>query len=169
VLQLLQNGQLSIPQPQQRPPTLRPLLPAEHNTLNQQVTALPPPPANPKLIWQSMLELCGVKTGELIPATHFTPLLLATGAADAQHAVSPDPDLAAGGAEAAAGSQEWQKIVDFAQHNWHVTPQTALSATQILTLLNKVFVLRVARAQDAGHPALPPEPSSLARRLKKPG
>lgn len=40
VLQLLQSGQLSIPQPQQRPPTHRPLLPAEHNTLNQQVTKL---------------------------------------------------------------------------------------------------------------------------------
>jgi hypothetical protein len=45
-----------------------------------------------------------------------------------------------------------------------------LSATQILTLLNKIFVLRVARAQDTlAIPALPPEPSSLARRLKKPG
>jgi hypothetical protein len=45
-----------------------------------------------------------------------------------------------------------------------------LSATQILTLLNKVFVLRVARAQETlAIPALPPEPSSLVGRLKKPG
>ncbi|PVO17365.1 flagella biosynthesis regulator Flk, partial [Salmonella enterica subsp. enterica serovar Typhimurium] len=40
VLTLLQQGQLSIPQPQQRPATDRPLLPAEHNTLNQLVTKL---------------------------------------------------------------------------------------------------------------------------------
>ncbi|MDI5536125.1 L-lactate permease, partial [Salmonella enterica subsp. enterica serovar Montevideo] len=39
-LTLLQQGQLSIPQPQQRPATDRPLLPAEHNTLNQLVTKL---------------------------------------------------------------------------------------------------------------------------------
>ncbi|MGS3108226.1 flagella biosynthesis regulator Flk, partial [Escherichia coli] len=70
-----QHGQLSIPQPQQRPPTLRPLLPAEHNTLNQLVTKLAAATGEPsKLIWQSMLELCGVKSGELIPATHFLPL-----------------------------------------------------------------------------------------------
>lgn len=74
VLQLLQSGQLSIPQPQQRPPTHRPLLPAEHNTLNQQVTKLAAATGeSSKLIWQSMLELSGVKSGELIPATHFTP------------------------------------------------------------------------------------------------
>jgi uncharacterized membrane protein YheB (UPF0754 family) len=34
------QGQLSIPQPQQRPATERPLLPAEHNTLKQLVTKL---------------------------------------------------------------------------------------------------------------------------------
>ena len=43
---------------------------------------------------------------------------------------------------------EWQKIVDFARRNWQVTPQTTLSPAQILALLNKVFVLRVARAQE---------------------
>ncbi len=64
ILHLLQHGQLSIPQPQQRPPTLRPLLPAEHNTLNQLVTKLAAATGEPsKLIWQSMLELCGVKSG----------------------------------------------------------------------------------------------------------
>ena len=172
VLQLLQNGQLSIPQPQQRQPTLRPLLPAEHNTLNQQVSRLAAATGEPgKLIWQSMLELCGVKTGELIPATHFTPLsywLQARQTLSAQSAPTLTSLQAA--LKQPLEAQEWQKIVDFAQHNWHVTPQTALSATQILTLLNKVFVLRVARAQETlAIPALPPEPSSLVGRLKKPG
>ena len=40
VLTLLQTNQLSIPQPQLRPATERPLLPAEHNSLNQMVTKL---------------------------------------------------------------------------------------------------------------------------------
>ncbi|SUG65186.1 Div protein [Salmonella enterica subsp. enterica] len=75
VLTLLQQGQLSIPQPQQRPATDRPLLPAEHNTLNQLVTKLAAATGESnKLIWQSMLELSGVKSGELIPAKQFTHL-----------------------------------------------------------------------------------------------
>lgn len=73
VLTLLQQGQLSIPQPQQRPATDRPLLPAEHNTLNQLVTKLAAATGESgKMIWQSMLELSGVKSGELIPAKQFT-------------------------------------------------------------------------------------------------
>lgn len=61
VLTLLQQGQL-IPQPQQRPATDRPLLPAEHNTLNQLVTKLAAATGESgKMIWQSMLELSGVK------------------------------------------------------------------------------------------------------------
>ena len=132
ILHLLQHGQLSIPQPQQRPPTLRPLLPAEHNTLNQLVTKLAAATGEPsKLIWQSMLELCGVKSGELIPATHFLPLTSLQGALK-------QPLEAA----------EWQTIVDFARRSWQVTPRTTLSPAQILALLNKVFVLRVARAQE---------------------
>ena len=43
---------------------------------------------------------------------------------------------------------EWQTIVDFARRSWQVTPRTTLSPAQILALLNKVFVLRVARAQE---------------------
>ena len=44
-------------------------------------------------------------------------------------------------------AQEWQKIADFAQSSWQVTPTTTLTSPQVLTLLNKVFALRVARAQ----------------------
>ncbi len=149
ILHLLQRGQLSIPQPQQRPPTLRPLLPAEHNTLNQLVTKLAAATGEPsKLIWQSMLELCGVKSGELIPATHFTPLsywLQARQTLSAQSA--PTLTSLQGALKQPLEAAEWQKIVDFARRNWQVTPQTTLSPAQIPALLNKVFVLRVARAR----------------------
>jgi hypothetical protein len=149
VLHLLQNGQLAIPQPQQRTPTLRPLLPAEHNTLNQLVTKLAAATGeSSKLIWQSMLELCGVKSGELIPATHFTPLsywLQARQTLSAQTAPTMNSLQAA--LKQPLEAQEWQKIADFAQNSWHVTPTTTLTSPQVLTLLNKVFALRVARAQ----------------------
>ncbi|MEQ0079531.1 flagella biosynthesis regulator Flk [Klebsiella sp. JN_Kp120] len=149
VLHLLQNGQLAIPQPQQRTPTLRPLLPAEHNTLNQLVTKLAAATGeSSKLIWQSMLELCGVKSGELIPATHFTPLsywLQARQTLSAQTAPTMNSLQAA--LKQPLEAQEWQKIADFAQSSWQVTPTTTLTSPQVLTLLNKVFALRVARAQ----------------------
>ncbi|WEF29428.1 flagella biosynthesis regulator Flk [Klebsiella aerogenes] len=149
VLHLLQNGQLAIPQPQQRTPTLRPLLPAEHNTLNQLVTKLAAATGeSSKLIWQSMLELCGVKSGELIPATHFTPLsywLQARQTLSTQTAPTMNSLQAA--LKQPLEAQEWQKIADFAQNSWHVTPTTTLTSPQVLTLLNKVFALRVARAQ----------------------
>ena len=148
--QAVQHGQLSIPQPQQRPPTLRPLLPAEHNTLNQLVTKLAAATGEPsKLIWQSMLELCGVKSGELIPATHFLPLsywLQARQTLSAQSA--PTLTSLQGALKQPLEAAEWQTIVDFARRSWQVTPRTTLSPAQILALLNKVFVLRVARAQE---------------------
>ncbi|WP_409257704.1 flagella biosynthesis regulator Flk, partial [Klebsiella pneumoniae] len=126
ILHLLQHGQLSIPQPQQRPPTLRPLLPAEHNTLNQLVTKLAAATGEPsKLIWQSMLELCGVKSGELIPATHFLPLsywLQARQTLSAQSA--PTLTSLQGALKQPLEAAEWQTIVDFARRSWQVTPRT---------------------------------------------
>jgi hypothetical protein len=59
--------------------------------------------------------------------------------------------------------------MDFAQTHWHATAQTPLSAAQLLTLLNKIFVLRVARAQETL--AIPPvqaPPASPWLVLKKP-
>lgn len=171
VLQLLQSGQLSIPQPQQRPPTHRPLLPAEHNTLNQQVTKLAAATGeSSKLIWQSMLELSGVKSGELIPATHFTPLsywLHARQTLSSQAAPTLTSLQAA--LKQPLEAAEWQRVMDFAQTHWHATAKTPLSAAQLLTLLNKIFVLRVARAQETL--AIPPvqaPPASPWLVLKKP-
>ncbi|TLV16129.1 flagella biosynthesis regulator Flk [Klebsiella indica] len=171
VLQLLQSGQLSIPQPQQRPPTHRPLLPAEHNTLNQQVTKLAAATGeSSKLIWQSMLELSGVKSGELIPATHFTPLsywLHARQTLSAQAAPTLTSLQAA--LKQPLEAAEWQKVMSFAQTSWHVTAQTPLSAAQLLTLLNKIFVLRVARAQETlTIPPVQSPPASPRRVFKKP-
>lgn len=146
VLVLLQNGQMAIPQPQQRPATERPLLPAEHNTLNQQVTRLAAATGeSPKLIWQSMLELAGVKTGELIPAKHFAPLntwLQARQTLIQQAA----PTLIAlqTALRQPLASTEWQDIVDYTQQRWQATPQTVLTTAQIQDVLNQVIALRIA-------------------------
>lgn len=150
VLQLLQNGQLSIPQPQQRPATDRPLLPAEHNTLNQLVTKLAAATGeSSKIIWQSMLELSGVKTGELIPAKHFTALatwLQARQTLSTQSA--PTLNALQAALKQPMEPHEWQVLRDYGQQHWNVTPQTVLTMTQVQTLLNQLFLKRVERAQD---------------------
>lgn len=150
VLQLLQNGQLSIPQPQQRPATDRPLQPAEHNTLNQLVTKLAAATGeSSKIIWQSMLELSGVKTGELIPAKHFTALATWL---QARQTLSTQPAPTLNALQAALKQpmepHEWQALKDYGQQNWNITPQTVLTMTQVQTLLNQLFLKRVERSQD---------------------
>ena len=67
-----------IPQPQQREATDNPRRAV--NALKQLVTKLAAATGEPsKQIWQSMLELSGVKDGELIPAKLFNHLVTATG------------------------------------------------------------------------------------------
>jgi len=154
ILHLLQHGQLSIPQPQQRPPTLRPLLPAEHNTLNQLVTKLAAATGEPsKLIWQSMLELCGVKSGELIPATHFLPLSYWLQARQTLSAQS-DAHLAAGSAQAAAGGRGVAENCRLCQSQLaghaadHAEPGADPGAAE-----QGVCAAGGPRPGDAGHPA----------------
>ena len=107
VLALLQQGQLSIPQPQQRPATDRPLLPAEHNTLNQLVTKLAAATGESgKMIWQSMLELSGVKKRRADPRqTIYASGDMVAGASDPQPAKCADAANAPGGAKTAAGAK----------------------------------------------------------------
>lgn len=150
VLTLLQNNQLSIPQPQVRPATERPLLPAEHNTLNQLVTKLAAATGESgKLIWQSMLELSGVKSNELIPAKHFTHLvtwLQARQTLSTQHA--PTLHTLQAALKQPMEPQEWQSVRDYAQQNWQVTPQAVLTTAQVQDLLNHIFLRRAERAQE---------------------
>ncbi|MDY1036042.1 flagella biosynthesis regulator Flk [Lelliottia sp. CFBP8978] len=152
VLTLLQSNQLSIPQPQQRPATERPLLPAEHNTLKQMVTRLAAATGESnKLIWQSMLELSGVKAGELIPAKQFTHLVtwlqarqtLSTQTAPTLHTLQA-------ALKQPLEPREFEAVREYAQQNWQVTPQTVLTTAQVQDLLNQIFIRRAER--DSGVP-----------------
>lgn len=151
VLTMLQNNQIAIPQPQQRPATERPLLPAEHNSLNQAVTKLAAATGESgKLIWQSMLELSGVKTGELIPAKHFAPLMtwlqarqtLSTHPAPTLHTVQT-------ALKQPLDPVEMRTITEYAQQNWQATPQTVLTTAQVQDILNQVFLRRTERSPEA--------------------
>ncbi|EIE2496665.1 flagella biosynthesis regulator Flk [Salmonella enterica subsp. enterica serovar Oslo] len=154
VLTLLQQGQLSIPQPQQRPATDRPLLPAEHNTLNQLVTKLAAATGESnKLIWQSMLELSGVKSGELIPAKQFTHLatwLQARQTLSLQHA--PTLHTLQAALKQPLEPDELTAIKEYAQHTYQIQPQTVLTTAQVQDLLNHIFLRRVERETDELEP-----------------
>lgn len=154
VLTLLQQGQLSIPQPQQRPATDRPLLPAEHNTLNQLVTKLAAATGESgKLIWQSMLELSGVKSGELIPAKHFAHLatwLQARQTLSLQHAPTLQSLQAA--LKHPLEPEEQAVLKEYAAQTWSIQPQTVLTTAQVQDLLNQIFLRRVEREKALSEP-----------------
>jgi hypothetical protein len=150
VLQLLQNNQLTIPQPQQRPATDRPLQPAEHNTLNQMVTKVAAATGeSSKLIWQSMLELSGVKSGELIPAKHFNQLMTWLQARQTlSDQKAPTLNMLQAALKQPMEPHEFNALRDYAQQAWQATPQTVLTPAQVQDLLNQVFLRRVERSQD---------------------
>lgn len=154
VLMLLQQGQLSIPQPLQRPATDRPLLPAEHNTLNHLVTKLTAATGeSSKLIWQSMLELSGVKSGELIPAKHFTHLvtwLQARQTLSLQHA--PTLQSLQVALKQPLEPDELAGLKDYAQQTYQIQAQTVLTTAQVQDLLNQIFLRRVERDRELTEP-----------------
>lgn len=155
VLTLLQNNEMSIPQPQTRPATERSLLPAEHNTLKQMVTKLAAATGEPtKLIWQSMLELSGVKDGELIPAKQFTHLVtwlqarqtLSTQSAPTLHTLQA-------ALKQPLEPREFEAIRDYAQQNWQVTPQAVLTTAQVQDLLNQILSAALSANRVCQKPA----------------
>ncbi|MDA8480732.1 flagella biosynthesis regulator Flk [Citrobacter sp. Awk 4] len=154
VLTLLQQGQLSIPQPQQRPATDRPLLPAEHNTLNQLVTKLAAATGESgKLIWQSMLELSGVKSGELIPAKQFTHLvtwLQARQTLSLQN--TPTLQTLQAALKQPLEPNEFTAIKEYALQTYQIQPQTILTTVQVQDLLNQIFLRRVERERELNDP-----------------
>lgn len=154
VLTLLQQGQLSIPQPQQRPPTDRPLLPAEHNTLNQLVTKLAAATGESgKLIWQSMLELSGVKSGELIPAKQFTHLVTWLQARQTlSNQSAPTLQTLQAALKLPLEPNEFTALRDYAQQTYQALPHTILTTAQVQDLLNQVFLRRVARERELTGP-----------------
>ena len=99
-----------------------------------------------KLIWQSMLELSGVKAGELIPAKQFTHLvtwLQARQTLSTQN--TPTLHTVQAALKQPLEPHEFEVIRDYAQQNWQATPQTVLTTAQVQDLLNQIFVRRAER------------------------
>ncbi|WP_058912734.1 flagella biosynthesis regulator Flk [Entomohabitans teleogrylli] len=150
VLALLRDGQLTIPQPQPRPATGRPLLPAEHHALNTLVTRLAAATGeSPKQIWQSMLELSGAPRIETISAKYYA--LLASWL-QARHSLTqqsaPTLHILQSMLKQPLESGEWRMLSDYLQQQFQATPQTALTPVQIQDVVNHLFLRRAASLHD---------------------
>ncbi|QCT86053.1 flagella biosynthesis regulator Flk [Escherichia sp. E4742] len=145
VLTLLQEGKMVIPQPQQRQATDRPLLPAEHNTLKQLVTKLAAATGEPsKQIWQSMLELSGVKNGELIPAKMFTHLvtwLQARQVLSQQN--TPTLESLQMALKQPLDASELTVLSSYVEQKYGLSQQSALTSAQAEDILNLLYQRRV--------------------------
>ncbi|TBR66257.1 MULTISPECIES: flagella biosynthesis regulator Flk [unclassified Escherichia] len=145
VLTLLQEGKMVIPQPQQRQATDRPLLPAEHNTLKQLVTKLAAATGEPsKQIWQSMLELSGVKNGELIPAKMFTHLvtwLQARQVLSQQN--TPTLESLQMALKQPLDASELTVLSSYVEQKYGLSQHSALTSAQAEDILNQLYQRRV--------------------------
>lgn len=159
VLALLQNNQLAIPQPQQRPATNRPMQPAEHNALNQLAGKLAAATGESnKLIWQSMLELSGVKGGEALPARHYSVLSTwLTARLTLSQQAAPSLQTLQAALKQPLENNEWRELTHYAQQHHHAAPHTILTAPQVQDILNHLFLKRIERSGSSA----PPQPEHI--------
>ncbi|ENB8496618.1 flagella biosynthesis regulator Flk [Escherichia albertii] len=145
ILNLLQEGKMVIPQPQQRQTTDRPLLPTEHNTLKQLVTKLAAATGEPsKQIWQSMLELSGVKDGELIPAklfNHLVTWLQARQSLSQQN--TPTLESLQMALKKPLDTNELAALSAYIEQKYGLSAQSVLSSVQAEDILNQLYQRRV--------------------------
>ncbi|MGP2959428.1 flagella biosynthesis regulator Flk, partial [Serratia bockelmannii] len=161
VLNLLQTGGLTIPQPQQTATSDRPLLPAEHQSLQQQITKLSAATGEaPAKIWQTLFDLAGVKTNDPLPARHFQLLnqfLQVKVALSPQSAPTLNNLLAA--LKQPADEQELQQMNDYCQARFNCGANAPLTHPQMSDAIHQLFARRLEKAGQAqpiaSHPVEP--------------
>lgn len=163
VLNLLQTGGLTIPQPQQTATSDRPLLPAEHQSLQQQVTKLSAATGEaPAKIWQTLFDLAGVKTNDPLPARHFQLLnqfLQVKVALSPQNAPTLNNLLAA--LKQPADEQELQQMNDYCQTRFNCGANAPLTHPQMSDAIHQLFARRLEKAgqaQPIASPSIEPQP-----------
>ena len=150
VVELLQQGRLDIPQPQQAAISDRTLLPAEHHSLNQQITRLAAITGeSPADLWQSLMTMMGLKAGDPIPSRHF-PLLMQFLQGHVTLSQQPAPTLATlqAALKHPVSSDEQQAIEAYCLQHFNVTGQSVLSPAQASAVLQFLFIYRLSRTQS---------------------
>ncbi|PRD16654.1 flagella biosynthesis regulator Flk [Pantoea coffeiphila] len=156
VLTMLQNGQMTIPQPQQNRVTDRSLLPAEHQALNLQIARLAAATGeSPVKLWAALMKVVNLHSGDPIPSRFF-PLL--TQYLQASHTLSQHGNPTLGQLIAALkqppDAAEMRLLDDRCQQRFNAQPLTLLSTAQVQDLLNALFKHRAAQLR-AGEDVTP--------------
>ncbi|SLM62315.1 MULTISPECIES: cell division protein [Dickeya] len=136
----------------------RVLLPAEHNLLNQQVARLVALTGeSPAKVWQTLMAMQGLKTGEPMPAKNFQTLsqfLTTQSFLLQQHTPQTLHNIQAA-LKHPADPQEQQLLQDFTR-TLSITPQAPLTPTQMTEVVTFLYRRRLQQLQDsAATPAQP--------------
>ncbi|MFC0225327.1 flagella biosynthesis regulator Flk [Serratia aquatilis] len=174
VLNLLQTGELAIPHPQQTTTSDRPLLPAEHQHLQQQVTRLSAVTGEtPAKIWQALFDLVRVKINDPLPARHFQLLsqfLQVKIALSSQ--TSPTLHNLLAVLKQPAGQQEQQQLSDYCHTRFNGSLNTPLTPAQLSDVIQQLFIRRLDKAapllRPGENPAVQQPLNPLQSRLNKP-
>ncbi|MFG1174246.1 flagella biosynthesis regulator Flk [Erwiniaceae bacterium CAU 1747] len=163
VLTMLQNGQMTIPQPQQNRVTDRSLLPAEHQALNLQIARLAAATGeSPVKLWSALMKVVNLQSGDPIPSRFF-PLLtqyLQVSQTLSQHS-SPTLSQLIAALKQPPDAAELRLLEDHCQQRFSAQPHKLLSAAQVQDLLNALFKHRAGQLRAGDHLASLPRWSSL--------
>jgi hypothetical protein len=150
VVELLQQGRLDIPKPQQAAISDRTLLPAEHSALNQQVIRLAAVTGeSPTDTWQSLMTMMGLKAGDPIPARHF-PLLMqfVQGHVTLSQQASPTLATVQATLKQPTSNDEQQAIEAYCLQHFNATAQSVLTPAQVSAVMQFLFIYRLSRTQS---------------------
>ncbi len=150
VLTMLQNGQIAIPQPQQNRISDRTLLPAEHHTLNQQISRLAAATGEqPVKLWAAAMKVVNLHSGDPIPSRLF-PLLtqyLQVSQTLSQQAAPTLPMLLAS-LKVPPDHAEQHMLEEASQQRFQQPPQAILTTAQAQDLMNLLFARRAERQRE---------------------
>ncbi|WJV52567.1 flagella biosynthesis regulator Flk [Prodigiosinella aquatilis] len=154
---LLQSGQSISPGSVVTPiplsvatPLERPLLPAEHNSLNQLVSRLTALTGEPVAkVWLTLMNIQGLDSGDPIPAKNFQILsqFLQTQTALIQHHPAPTLATLQTVLKQPVDTQEQQMLLNYTQTHFNATPQTQLTPFQINDIVTFLFSKRLQNTQ----------------------
>ncbi|ADM99312.1 Cell division protein [Dickeya dadantii 3937] len=137
----------------------RALLPAEHNQLNQLVAKLVALSGeSPGKVWQTLMEMQGLKTGDPIPAKNFQALsqFLNTQSVLLQQHTLPTLHTLQAALKQPLDQQEQQLLQDFTRNTLNITPQTPLTPSQISEVVTFLYRRRLQQIQEASVTPLQP-------------
>ncbi|MGM3159806.1 flagella biosynthesis regulator Flk [Dickeya undicola] len=137
----------------------RALLPAEHNQLNQLVSKLVALTGeSPGKVWQTLMDMQGLKTGDPIPAKNFQVLsqFLNTQSILLQQHTLPTLHTLQAALKQPLDQQEQQLLQDFTRSTLNITPQTPLTPSQISDVVTFLYRRRLQQIQEASTTPLQP-------------